>query len=123
MTIRTATVFIVDDDDSARIGLGRLIRVAGYNVRLYADAHTFLAEVCEMPKACIVSDLRMPGLASRSLQEELAAKGIVMQVIIVTAERNPEMRCQAKKAGAVAYFRKPVDGTALLDTIALATGN
>ena len=76
-----------------------------------------------MPKACIVSDLRMPGLASRSLQGELAAKGIVMPVIIVTAEENPEMRRQAKKAGAVAYFRKPVDGTALLDTIVLATGN
>jgi len=76
-----------------------------------------------MRKACILLDMRMPGLGSRSLQEELSAKGIVMPMIIVTAEENPEMRRQAKKAGAVAYFRKPVDGAALLDTIAWATGN
>jgi len=117
MMIRNVTVFIVDDDASARVGLGRLIRVAGYDTRLYADTSTFLTDVRQTPQACIVMDLRMPGLAGISLQEELVSKGISTPVIIVTAEENPETRHRAKQAGAVAFFRKPVDGPALLDAI------
>ena len=117
MTIRTATVFIVDDDASARTGLGRPIRVAGYDTRLYADASTFLTEACQTPNACIVSDMRMPGLAGISLQAELVSRGISMPVIIVTADEDPDTRHRARQAGAVAFFRKPVDGPALLDAI------
>lgn len=123
MTIRAATVFIVDDDASARMGLGRLIRVAGYDVRLYADAPAFLAAACQTPNACIVLDLRMRGLAGVSVLAGLASKDISMPVIVVTADEDPDMRYQAKQAGAVAFFRKPVDGPALLDAIAWAVGN
>jgi FixJ family two-component response regulator len=123
MMTRTATVFIVDDDASARIGLGRLLRIAGYDVKLYSDASAFLAEVCETPNACIVLDLRMPGVAGVSLQTELSSKGIFMPVIIVTADEDPDTRQQAKRAGAVAFFRKPVDGPALLDAIEWAISN
>ena len=123
MKIRTATVFIVDDDASARTGLGRLIRVAGYDVKLFADASTFLKEVSETSNACVVLDLRMPGLSGINLQEELASRGTSMPVIMVTAEEDSETRRQARKAGAVAFFRKPVDGPALLDAIAWAIGN
>jgi FixJ family two-component response regulator len=123
MMTRTATVFIVDDDASARIGLGRLLRIAGYDVKLYSDASAFLAEVCETPNACIVLDLRMPGVAGVSLQTELSSKGIFMPVIIVTADEDPDTRQQAKQAGAVAFFRKPVDGPALLDAIEWAISN
>jgi len=123
MTIRVATVFIVDDDASARIGLGRLIRVAGYDVKLYADASAFLEAVCETPNACIVMDMRMPGLTGNSLQAELASKGISTPVIVVTADEDPATRHRARQAGAVAFFRKPVDGPALLDAIAWAVGD
>lgn len=123
MMIRTGTVFIVDDDDSARIGLSRLLRVAGYNVQLYADASAFLAEVCETPNACILLDMRLPGQTGINLQAELASKGIFMPVIIVTADEDPDTRQQAKQAGVVAFFRKPVDGAALLDAIAWAISN
>ena len=122
MTIRAATVFIVDDDDSARVGLGRLIRVAGYDVKLYADASAFLAVVGETPNACIVLDMRMPGLTGVSLQAELASKDISVPVIVVTADEDPETRHRARQTGAVAFFRKPVDGPALLDAIAWAVG-
>ncbi len=117
MTIRTAIVFIVDDDASARTGLGRLARVAGYDTRVYGDSSIFLAEVCQMPNACIVLDMRMPGLAGISLQAELAFRGISMPVIIVTADGDADTRHRARQAGAVAFFRKPVDGPALLDAI------
>ena len=122
MTIGTATVFIVDDDVSARTGLGRLVRVAGYDTRVYGDSATFLAEVCQMPNACIVLDMRMPGLAGISLQAELASRDISMPVIIVTADGDADTRHRARQAGAVAFFRKPVDGPALLDAIEWAVG-
>jgi len=76
MMIRTATVFIVDDDASARVGLGRLIKTAGYDARLYTDASTFLKEICQIPNACILLDMRMPGLAGISLQAELSSRDI-----------------------------------------------
>jgi len=113
--IRTATVFIVDDDASARVGLGRLIKSAGYVARLFADAST--KEICQIPNACILLDMRMPGLAGISLQAELSSRDISMPVIVITADEDPETRHRARQAGAVAFFRKPVDGPALLDAI------
>ena len=75
-----------------------------------------------MPNGCIVLDVRMPGLAGTSLQAELASRGISIPVIIVTADEDPGTRHRARQAGAVAFFRKPVDGPALLDAIAWALG-
>ncbi|KPK42116.1 MAG: hypothetical protein AMJ65_08105 [Phycisphaerae bacterium SG8_4] len=122
MTTKSTIVFIVDDDVSARTGLGRLVRAAGHDARLYDDSSTFLSEVCQMPNGCIVLDVRMPGLAGSSLQEELASRGISMPVVIVTADEDPGTRHRARQAGAVAFFRKPVDGPALLDAIDWAVG-
>ena len=122
MMLKTSTVFVVDDDGSARTGIGRLLRVAGYDTRLYGDASTFLAEACQTSNACIVMDLRMPGLTGIGLQAELASKGISMPVIIVTADEDTDTRHRARQAGAVAFFRKPVDGPALLDAIEWAVG-
>ena len=121
--IRTATVFIVDDDASARVGLGRLIQTAGYDARLYSDASTFLKEIGQIPNSCIVLDMRMPEFAGASLQAELTSRGISIPVIIVTADEGLETRHRAKQAGAVAFFRKPVDGPALLDAIEWAVSN
>ncbi len=70
-----------------------------------------------MPNACIVLDMRMPGLTGTGLQVELASRGISIPVIIVTADEDADTRCRARQAGAVAFFRKPVDGPALLDAI------
>ena len=75
-----------------------------------------------MSKGCVVLDVRMPGLAGSSLQTELASRGVSMPVIIVTADEDPETRHRARQAGAVAFFRKPVDGPALLDAIEWAIG-
>jgi len=119
MTLKAATVFIVDDDASARAGLTRLVRAAGYEAQSYANASDFLTAVVEMP-ACVVLDMRMPGLGGADVMAELAAKGISLPVIIVTADEEPGMRQRMREKGAVALFRKPVDGPALLDAIAWA---
>ena len=117
MENRITTVFIVDDDASARKGLGRLIQAAGYNVIIYADALIFLNEIREMPNSCIVLDMRMYNLTGSELHKELISKGITIPVIVVTADQDSETRLKAKRAGAAAFFRKPVDGPALLDAI------
>jgi FixJ family two-component response regulator len=113
-------VFVVDDDPSARKGLARLLRTAGHEVRDYASAKEFLdildSETCD----CLVLDARMPGLSGEELQAELRARGVHLPIIVVTADDDPETRKKAHRMGAAGFFRKPVDGTALLDAIAWA---
>jgi FixJ family two-component response regulator len=67
--------------------------------------------------------MRMPGLTGSSVLAELASKSFSTPVIVVTADEDPDTRHQARQTGAVAFFRKPVDGPALLDAIAWAVGN
>jgi len=113
-------VFVVDDDPSARRGLARLLRTAGHEVREHASAQEFLdalrSETCE----CLVLDARMPGLSGEELQAELKTRGVHLPIIIVTADDDPETRKKAQRMGAAGFFRKPVDGTALLDAITWA---
>ena len=113
-------VCVVDDDPSARRGLARLLRTAGHEVREHASAQEFLdalsSETCE----CLVLDARMPGLSGEDLQVELKARGVRLPIIVVTADDDPETRLKAQRMGAAGFFRKPVDGTALLDAIAWA---
>jgi len=123
MTLRPTTVFIVDDDASARRGLARLVRAAGYNVEPYADASDLLAAVADTHNACLVLDARMPGMDGAELMAELTSRSISMPTIVVTADEDPRTRRGAREMGAVAFFRKPVDGPALLDAIAWALGN
>lgn len=111
-------VFVVDDDPSARRGLARLLRTAGHEVRDYASAEELLdtldSETCD----CLVLDARMPGLSGEELQAELKERGVHLPIIVVTADDDPETRDKAQRLGAAGFFRKPVDGAALLDAIA-----
>ena len=113
-------VFVVDDDPSARRGLVRLLRTAGHDVRDYASANEFLDAFGSGTCDCLVLDARMPGLSGENLQAEIKARGVHLPTIVVTADDDPETRNKAQKMGAAAFFRKPVDGTALIDAIAWA---
>ena len=111
-------VFVVDDDSSARMGLGRLLRTAGHDVREFATADEFLDGLEPDVSGCVlVLDARMPGLSGEELQQELEERGVELPIIVVTADDDPETRRQASGMGAAAFFRKPVDGAALLDAI------
>lgn len=110
-------LFVVDDDSSARKGLARLLRTAGHMVRDFASANEFLDSLGPEACGCLVLDVRMPGLSSKELQEALEARGISLSIIVVTADDNGETRRLAAEMKANAFFRKPVDGTALLDMI------
>ena len=111
-------VFLVDDDRAARSGLARLLRAAGYPVREFASANEFLDALEPDVSGCVlVLDARMPGLSGEELQAELEARDVDLPIIVVTADDEPETRLAAQKMKAVGFFRKPVDGTALLDAI------
>ena len=115
-------VYLIDDDDSVRRALQRLLRSAGFEVKAFSSAEEFLQSENLDVRACVVLDIRMPGLTGFDLQEKLASKGIRMPVINVSAFDDAETRERARKLGAVAFFRKPVDGQALIDAIHWATG-
>lgn len=113
-------VFIVDDDDSTRNGLARLLRAAGYDVRPFGSGEELLENLGPEEFGCMILDAPMPLMSGNALQQRLAQDHIQRPVIFVTADDNVETRKKAQKMKAVAFFRKPVDGTALLDTVAWA---
>ncbi len=110
-------VFVVDDDLSVRNGLARLLRTAGHNVKVFARAENFLDALESDMLGCIILDLRLPGMTGEELAVKLKDRGIDLKIIILSAEDNQEARKIAKDINAVGFFRKPVDGYALIDFI------
>jgi len=113
-------VFLVDGDISARRGLARLLRTAGHEVRDFASADELLDALDHETSGCLVLDAVMPGLSGGELLVELEARQIDLPVIVISADDEPEIRHLAHAMNAAGFFRKPVDGTALLDAIAWA---
>ncbi len=115
-------VFLIDDDESIRKALQRLLRSASFEVKAFSSAEEFLqSENCDAGE-CIILDICMSGLTGFDLQEKLASIGVRTPVITVSAFDDVESRERARKLGATAFFRKPVDGEALIDAIHWATG-
>jgi len=110
-------IFLVDDDSSARKGLARLLRAAGYDVRDFASAKDFLDALGSEASGCLVLDARMSGISNEEVLEELKARNIHLPIIVVTGDDDSETRRKAQKMKATGFFRKPVDGPALLDAI------
>ncbi len=115
-------IYVIDDDESVRRALQRLLRSAGLDVKAFSSAKEFLESGDFGERACIVVDVQMRGLTGFDLQEELASKGIRIPVIAVSALDDAKTRERARELGATAFFRKPVDGQALIDAIHWAMG-
>ena len=111
------TVFIVDDDPSARRGLKRLVRAAGLNTESFASAADFLASELRSGPGCIVLDVQMPEMTGPELQEELAKADYSMPVVFLSAHADVPIAAGAMKKGAVDFLTKPVDGKDLLAAI------
>ena len=116
-------IYIVDDDPSVREALRMLLASANMEAKIFRQAEDFLKCKHREEGTCLITDLKMPGLSGIDLQRRLNANGSRIPVIFLTAFDTYENRQQAKEAGAVAYFRKPVDDQALLDTIRWALSN
>jgi len=115
-----ATVFVVDDDASVRKASERLIKSAGLRVETFASALEFLKSVRQDSPACLVLDVRLPGLSGLDLQRELADRHIRIPIIFITGHADIPMSVQAMKSGAVEFLTKPFGGQALLDAIVQA---
>jgi len=110
-------VYIVDDDLSVRRSTERLIRSAGFKVLTFTSAREFLANPKPEGPACLVLDVRMPGLSGMELQRELAQSGIHIPIIFITGHGDIPMSVRAMKAGAVEFLTKPFRSRALLDAV------
>ena len=110
-------VFIVDDDSSARKGLKRLLFAAGFNVNAYDSADKFLDAMDSKIDGCLILDSRLPGMSVTDMVAELHAHGSNIAIIMVSGDDDSKTRQKAKDIKAVGFFRKPVDGSALLDAI------
>ena len=114
---RSARVFVVDRDASARNGLARLLRTAGHEVHDCASVKKFLDALDSEAPGLAVLDAQTPGLSAERLHAKLKARGLLLPIIVVSADDIPATWQLAQELKAAAVFRKPVDGRALIDAI------
>jgi FixJ family two-component response regulator len=117
----TRLVAIVDDDGSVRSALLGLMRSAGLPARAFASADEFLSSGAAAQTACLVADIRMPGMSGLELQAALRARASRIPVLFITAHGDEATDARALAAGAVRVFHKPFDDQELLDAIRAAT--
>src|ERR1035438_9679591 len=120
MTDPDPIVFIVDDDLSVRRSTERLVQSAGLKVQTFTSAREFLKSARFEGPACLVLDVRMPGLSGMDLQRELTQSGIHIPIIFITGHGDIPMSVRAMKAGAVEFLTKPFRSRSLLDAVRAA---
>ena len=116
-------IAVVDDEESIRKALSRLLRASGYRVQTYSSGADFLASLEKGYPDLLVLDLHMPGLSGFEVHEAVSALDRVLPVIVVTGHDSPETRQRVIDGRAAAYLRKPVDEELLLRAICEATGS
>ena len=117
MTPVRETVFIVDDDASVREALANLMRSVGLHAQLFASAQEFLKTPQPDSPACLILDVRMPGLGGLDCQRQLADAGRHIPIIFMTGHGDIPMSVRAMKAGAVDFLTKPFRDQDLLDVV------
>jgi FixJ family two-component response regulator len=113
-------VAIVDDDESIRDALHGLMRAAGFPALAFASGEEFLNSGELERTACLIADIRMPGMSGLELQSELKKDHRRIPIIFITAQGDEKMRMQALRAGAVRFLTKPLDRGVLLDSVRTA---
>jgi len=110
-------IHVIDDDESFRVAVGRLLRAEGYEVRIHASAGDYLLAPPEPDSACIVLDLQMPGPTGLELQESLHRFPMSLPIVFLTGTGDIAASVRAMKAGAVDFLTKPVEPHALLRAV------
>jgi FixJ family two-component response regulator len=113
-------VAIVDDDDLMRTALVGLLKSANLLAQAFASAEEFLKSGSQHDTACLITDIRMPGMSGLELQAHLNADHCRIPTIFITAHGDAKMRMQAMRAGAVEFLAKPFDDEALLESVRAA---
>jgi two-component system response regulator FixJ len=114
---RRPTVFLIDDDEDLLIATSTILKMHGYEVREYASAETFLAEVDHNAAGCLLTDMRLPGMRGIELQQVLLSRNINLPMIFITGYGEVNDSVQAVKAGAFDFLEKPVAPDMLLDRV------
>ena len=119
MSIRhnSRLVAIVDDDESVQPALQDLIESDGLSALCFGSAEQFLVSEARSKAACLIADIRMPGMSGLELQAKLKAERCRIPVIFITAHGDAEMRIHAMRQGAVEFLSKPFDGAVLLEIV------
>jgi FixJ family two-component response regulator len=120
---KTKLVAIVDDDDLMRNALQGLLKAVGLPAQAFGSAEDFLQSGQQHHIACLIADIRMPGMSGLELQAKLNAEHCCIPIIFITAHGDAKMRMQALRAGAVEFLAKPFDDEALLESVHAALEN
>ena len=116
-------VVVVDDDELIRDALRGLLKEAGFSALAFASAEDFLNSGELERTACLIIDIRMPGLSGLELQPRLNANRKRIPIIFITAQGDEKMRMQALRAGAVEFLTKPLNDEVLLEHVRAAMEN
>ena len=117
---KTKLVAIVDDDDLVRSALQGLLKAVGLPAQAFASAEEFLQSGQQHQIACLIADIRMPGMSGLELQSKLNADRCRIPIIFITAHGDAKMRMQALRAGAVEFMAKPFNDEVLLESVRAA---
>jgi FixJ family two-component response regulator len=117
---KTKLVAIVDDDDLMRSALQGMLKSVGLPSHAFASAEEFLQSGQQQQTACLITDIRMPGMSGLELQAKLNAEHCRIPTIFITAHGDTKMRMQALRAGAVEFLAKPFDDEVLLGSVRAA---
>jgi FixJ family two-component response regulator len=114
------TVAVVEDDESYRFAIERLLRSEGFSVQTFACAEDFLDSGRQRETGCLIADIRMPGMSGLDLQAKLNEDHCPIPIIFITAHGDEQMRLQAMRGGAVKFLAKPFDAAVLLEGVRAA---
>jgi len=117
MITPTASVFVIDDDESVRKSLARLLDAADYKTELFKSAAEFLSRPVHPEASCVVVDVQMPGMNGIDFQKALIDAGREEQLVFITGHGNIPMCADAMKAGAVDFLPKPFNHKELLESV------
>ena len=110
-------IAIVDDDQSLRNATGDLLRAAGFATATFADAQSFLGSASRAATACLVADMRMPGMTGLELYQVLVASGERIPTVVITAHPEELTQSRAREAGITCYIIKPFAPDDLLECV------
>jgi FixJ family two-component response regulator len=116
-------IAIVDDDRSVQTALQDLIESEGLSTLCFSSAEQFMDSGAQHKAACLIADIRMPGMSGLELQTKLKADRCRVPIIFITAHGDAKMRSQAIRDGAVKFLAKPFDNTVLLEAVHAALEN
>ena len=110
-------VAVVDDDDLLRVAIRRLLKASGLEAVSFESAEGLLNSGQLREIACVIADVRMPGMSGLELQAKLKAERCPIRIIFITAHGDAKMRIQAMRDGAVEFLTKPFDNAVLLEIV------